>query len=195
LHCFRFPRKRNACRNTGIARWLRTRNAEAAENCFLMSPSFSIYPRSRYGRKKYFRYVAFQRHRDATQRCIFAIVLLSCPSLIFSNIAYFHSPSLASKQSLKKSTRCKCLFISLFIVYARQTQIAFVKAPSVLFLCLEVYVDMTLRAILFFCGLNKFWALCNYEIFERTFYTSLLTRLVIVIDFARCSQLFWHSKV
>lgn len=47
LHCFRFPRKRNACRNTRMARSLRTRSAEATENCFLMSSSFSIYPRSR----------------------------------------------------------------------------------------------------------------------------------------------------
>jgi len=112
LHCFRFPRKRNACRNTGIARWLRTRNAEAAENCFLMSPSFSIYPRSRYGGKKYFRYVAFQRHRDATQRRISAIVLVS-----FSNFFERHVFSFAvvSEQTIIKKIYGMQMFVYSFI--------------------------------------------------------------------------------
>jgi len=176
LHCFRFPWKRNACPNIVIVRWFRTRNAEAAENCFLMSPSFSIKPRST-GEK------IFQIRRISTSRCNTAAHFCDYSPLISSSNFFEHcifSFTVVSEQTfIKKCTGCKHLFIPLFIYSASVNSIC--KSAKCAFLYLEVYVDMTLRAILFFCGLNKFWAPCNHEIFERTFYTSFWMKRVIVI--------------
>lgn len=117
LHCFRFPRKRNACPNTGVACWFRTRNAEAAENCFLMSPSFSIHRST--GEKNISDRISGRM--STTSRCNTAAHFCDY-SLVSSSNFFVHcifSFAVVSEQTfIKKCTGCKHLFIPLFICSA-----------------------------------------------------------------------------
>ena len=130
-------------------------------------------------RKKIFQI----RRISTTSRCNTAAHFCDYSPLMSSSNLFEHcifSFTVVSEQTfIKKCTGCKHLFIPLFIYSASVNSIC--KSTKCAFLYLEVYVDMTLRVILFFSGLNKFWAPYNHEIFERTFYTSFWMKRVIVI--------------
>lgn len=98
----------------------------------------------------------------------------------FPNISklYFYLLPLATrKYSWHKMHGTQIFIYSLiYCLYSTSDNTAFAKAKCVFFFLPENVRRYNIKSYFVFRSLNKFWALCNHEIFERIFFPHRFSR-------------------